>query len=136
MKQRWIFVTLFVILIGGLTAAVIFGPRGDWGDRHDRAEVVRVVDEDGNTVADTGNTIIIERGHGFFPFGIFLIPLFFILIFGLFRRAWWGGRGNGYHGGPPSSQWLDDWHRRQHQDKESQAQDTQSQANDPDRPEA
>jgi hypothetical protein len=126
MNRRWIFVSLFVILVGGLTAAAIFGPRGDWGDRRDGVEVVRVVDENGATVANTGDTIVIEsgRGHGFFPFGIFLIPLFFFLVFGLFRRAWWGGRGDYYHGGPPSSQWLDEWHRKQHQEPQAEADDT------------
>ena len=37
-----------------------------------------------------------RRVVGFFPFGIFLFPLFFFLIFGLLRAAFWGRRWRGY----------------------------------------
>jgi hypothetical protein len=35
-------------------------------------------------------------GYGFFPFGIFLFPLFFFLVFGLMRAAFWGRRWGGH----------------------------------------
>jgi hypothetical protein len=61
-------------------------------------------------------------GWGFFPFGLFLFPLFFFAVFALFRGALWG-RWHGHdhpHDGP--GPWTDkgpgrfeDWHRRQHE---------------------
>lgn len=67
---------------------------------------------------------------GFFPFGFFLFPLFFIGVFVLLRGAFWrGGWGHNDHhdhhgpwgrgpGGPMGSSGRDafeDWHRRQHE---------------------
>lgn len=59
---------------------------------------------------------------GFFPFGLFLFPLFFIGVFVLLRGAFWrGGPGHRDHhgpwGGPMGTGGRDafeDWHRRQH----------------------
>ena len=63
---------------------------------------------------------------GFFPFGLFLFPLFFIAVLALMRGAFW--RGGGHHdnhglsgrgpGGPMGTSGRDafeDWHRRQHE---------------------
>lgn len=64
---------------------------------------------------------------GFFPFGLFLFPLFFIGVFVLLRGAFWRG-GWGHHdhhgpwgGGPMGTGGRDafeDWHRRQHEPRE------------------
>jgi hypothetical protein len=63
---------------------------------------------------------------GFFPFGFFLFPLFFIGVFVLLRGAFWRG-GWGHHdhhgpwerlGGPMGTggrDAIEDWHRRQHE---------------------
>jgi hypothetical protein len=63
---------------------------------------------------------------GFFPFGLFLFPLFFIGVFVLLRGVFWRGGGHHDHhgpwghgsGGPIGSGGRDafeDWHRRQHE---------------------
>ena len=64
---------------------------------------------------------------GFFPFGLFLFPLFFIALFsvigGAFRRGPWGGPGHHGHGGPWASEEgrarfeerANEWHTRQHE---------------------
>jgi hypothetical protein len=61
-------------------------------------------------------------GWGFFPFGIFLFPLFFFAVFALLRGAFWGRRWGGHdhpHKGPgwsgdgPSR--FEEWHKRQHE---------------------
>lgn len=62
---------------------------------------------------------VIDRGPIFFPFGLFLFPLFIFGIFALMRGAFWRRRGgSGHHGpggwtkgGPPM---FEEWHRRQH----------------------
>ena len=64
---------------------------------------------------------------GFFPFGLFLFPLFFIGVFVLLRGAFWRG-GWGHHdhhgpwgGGPMGTGGRDafeEWHRRQHEPRE------------------
>ena len=81
--------------------------------------------------AATGGQVVrvIGPGWGFFPFGIFLFPLFFFLIFGLMRVAFFGRRWHGYgpggwdkdhdHGGRTAR--FEDWHRRQHEQPANQA---------------
>jgi hypothetical protein len=61
-------------------------------------------------------------GYGFFPFGIFLFPLFFFLVFGLLRAAFWGRRWGGHdhpHKGPgpwgEGSSRFEEMHRRLHE---------------------
>jgi hypothetical protein len=66
------------------------------------------------------------HAFGFFPFGLLLFPLFFILVFGLFRGAFWRGGwgGHDHHGpwghgsggpiGPGKREVFEDWHRHQH----------------------
>src|SRR5436309_16059989 len=53
--------------------------------------------------AATGGQVVrvIGPGWGFFPFGIFLLPLFFFLIFGLLRVPFFGRRWHGH--GPGGS---------------------------------
>ena len=66
-------------------------------------------------------------GFGFFPFGLFLFPLVFILLFAGLRfamggRRRWGGPGwgdgpsggHGPWGGDPRSK-IEEWHRREHE---------------------
>jgi hypothetical protein len=120
MRTRWIVGALvLLVLAGGVIAAAIWGPNGGWDDRHDRVEVVRVVDEDGTTTTTDGNTVVIARERGFFPFGLFLFPLGFLFVILLFKFLFWGPRGGGPWRGEPSSQWLDEWHRRQHADSQT-----------------
>jgi hypothetical protein len=63
---------------------------------------------------------------GFFPFGLFLFPLFFIGVFVLLRGAFWrvGWGHHDHHGqwerpggpmGPGGRDAFEDWHRRQHE---------------------
>ena len=66
-------------------------------------------------------------GHGFFPFGFFLFPLFIIGTIFFVSRAFRGPRGPwGHDRGPGYGPWSDegrarfedragDWHRRQHE---------------------
>lgn len=108
---RWIVIAVLAVVVAvGLGA--YFGD-GDWGDgdgwRRADSQVVTTTD---------GQTIVVERNRHFFPFFIF-IPL---LIFGLFWAFGpWRYWGNGRRGGGPGDQsfgewqrWLDEWHRRQH----------------------
>ena len=121
--------TVLAVLIVGFFSAIWFWGDDDWGpDRH--TEVARVVTVDG---VETGNTIVIERdGHrgGFFPFGLFLVPLvvigFFALMRAIFWRPWHPGGPGGFgasrmYGGPYGGDdsrgtppWFAEWHRREH----------------------
>jgi hypothetical protein len=117
MSRRTIFAGLAVLAITALTLVAIFGPDRNWDRTHSAVEVVRVVDDQGNLVSGA-NTIIIERGGpGFFPFGIFLIPLGILFFIGVLRLVM-GGRpfgGPGAWGGDREAR-LAEWHRRQHED--------------------
>ena len=65
-------------------------------------------------------------GFGFFPLGLFLFPLFLILLFAGVRAAMggrrrlggsgWGGPGGGHGpwGGDPRGK-IEEWHRSQHE---------------------
>ena len=123
-RQRWIFGTLLVLLIGGIAAAVAWGGDGDRnGWRDDRVQVVWVA-EDGTTTT-TGETIVIEGDRPFFfPFGLLIFPLVLFLFFGLLRGFFWGGpgRGPGWRGRyDPDA--LNEWHRRQHEGEPTNAND-------------
>jgi hypothetical protein len=110
--RGWIFVAILALLVaGGIATAIVVG---DGWDRH-HAEVTRVVGANGE------ETIVIRDGRPFFfPFGIFLVPLVFLLFFGLMRAFFWRGRWGGgpwNSGGGPGNgapRWFDDWHRRAH----------------------
>ncbi len=133
MRRQIIFGTLFVLAIGSIVAAIIWGPDRDWDrTRGDRVEIVRVADDGtgSGTTAGTGEVIVIEGNRPFFfPFGLLLFPLVIFLLFGLFRGAFFGS--GGPRGGPNrfgnggSPAWLDEWHRRQHHG-DRQASDTPS----------
>ena len=73
-------------------------------------------------------TVVGDRyGHGFFPFGFFLFPLFIIGTFLPIGKAFRGPRGHwGHDHGPGYGPWSEegrarfedkagDWHRRQHE---------------------
>ena len=112
MSRRSIFAGLAALAIVAFTLVAIFGPARD---RHSNTvEVIQAVDDQGQPVAGA-STIIIERGgHGFFPVGIFFIPLgilFFFAVLRLFRGPRFGGPGP-WHGN--REEWLNEWHRRQH----------------------
>ena len=85
------------------------------------------------SVATTGGATVVYPGWGFgFPFfGFIFAILFFVLIFGLIRRAAWGGhRGYGAGGWGPRGGWegrsmppmademLERWHRQKHGESE------------------
>jgi len=119
MSRRTIFAGLAVLAIAAFTLIAILGPDWDWDRNHSEVAVVKVVDDQGQPL-DGANTIIIERGGpGFFPFGIFFIPLGILFFFGVLR-LFFGPRfgGPGPWGGP-RDEWLNEWHRRQHEDRES-----------------
>ena len=115
MNRRWLFGALaLLVLAGGVIAVALWGPDRDWNDRHDGIEVVRVVDEDGTTSTGDGDTVVIVRDRGFFPFGLLFFPLAILFFIFVARFLFGGPRGGGPWRGEPSAQWLDEWHRRQH----------------------
>ncbi len=118
MKRPWLFAALFLITLGTIAALAVWGPDRDWDRGDNRFETVQVVDADGNAVAG-GSTIIIDRDRHGFPFGLLFIPLFIILLIGVFRGGFRnpggpGGRGPWNGDADRRAQWLDDWHARQH----------------------
>ena len=119
MSRRSIFAGLAALAIIAFALVAIFGPDRDWDRNHRSVEVVQVVDDQGQPL-DGANTVIIDRGGpGFFPFGIFFIPLGILFFFGVLR-LFFGPRFGGP--GPWRGQredWLNDWHRRQHEDTEA-----------------
>lgn len=106
MNRRWLFVTLFILTLGAITAAIYWAPDRDWERRDNRVEVVQAVDPDGNAI-EGGATIIVERDRHGFPFGLLLIPLILLLVFGFMRRGPWGPPGDG-----DRARWLEEWHER------------------------
>jgi hypothetical protein len=81
--------------------------------------------------ADGGRIVrVVGPEEGFFPFGLFLFPLFFFLVLflarGLFWRRRWYGNGSwgpDHHGGPgPWSKggpaMFEEWHRHQHESQQ------------------
>ncbi len=116
MKRPWIFVGLFLVTLATIATIAFWGPDRNW-DRDGRGvEVVQMVDPEGNAIEGTA-TVVVERGHRGFPFGLLLIPLVLVLVFGLLRGGF-RGPGNGGPWGPDGNnraQWLDEWHARQHQ---------------------
>ena len=117
MKRQWIIAGLFLIALGTISVIAFWAPERDWDRGENRVEVVQAVDPEGNAL-EGGATIVVERGHRGFPFGLLLIPLAFILLFGLLRGGFRGPGGGGPWGpdGDRHSRWLDDWHARQHQE--------------------
>ncbi len=127
MSRRSVFFTLAVLAIGTFTAIAIWGPDRDWGPPDREVQVVHLVDDQGNTI-EGANTVIVERGHRGFPFGIFFIPLIILFTIGVARFVFGGPRFRGPcgPGGPDRTQWMEDWHRRQHADMASSTESTSS----------
>jgi hypothetical protein len=111
MRRGWAIGALLVVILGGVTIGVgayHAGVQHGLAQATNASQVVRVVG---------------PGRYGFFPFGLFLFPLFFILVFGLFRAAFWGRRWGGSdhgHWGPgfePEGRRaaLDEWHRQKHE---------------------
>lgn len=108
MNRRWIFVGLFILTLGTITAIAFWNPDRDWDRRDRQVEVVQVTGAGGNAL-ESEATIVIDRGGHGFPFGLLLIPLALFLIFGFLRGGPWRPSGGGHN------HWLDEWHTRQHQ---------------------
>jgi len=125
MKRPWILVGLFLITLGTIAAIAFWAPDREW-DRDGRGvDVVQVVDAEGNAI-DGGATVIVERDHRGFPFGLLFIPLILLIVFGLWRSGFRGPRWGGPWGpgGDRGERWLDEWHARQHQELEQRAPST------------
>ena len=60
-------------------------------------------------------TVRYYHGHGFFPFGLILLPLFIFGFFALMKGAFWGGRwgGPGHHGDRHAR--IEEYHRELHE---------------------
>jgi hypothetical protein len=117
MRRQWIFGGIVLLIIAAIGAAIYFGdPPDRWND-HETVRVVQV-DDNGNTTPGEGDTIIVERdGRGFFPFfPLFPIIAFLLIFFAIRAFAFRGGPPNDWRRGGPDQQWLEEWHRRQHQE--------------------
>jgi hypothetical protein len=114
--QRRMLITVALVLVALMVAAAI-------GTYAYRAGVARGL-EDSGKLAAPGTAVPYPYYYGpfwhpwpFFGFG-FLFPLLFLfLLFGVLRRAFWGGRwrgacGAGASGVPPR---FEEWHRRAHE---------------------
>jgi hypothetical protein len=102
---------LVAVALVGIGIGIGTSVDGNWGP-HDA-----VVVSGGSDATDAGQTIVVADGHYghgffFFPFGLLFLALFLFLIFSLFRR----GRGGPWKGSGGGPQWLEDWHRRAHED--------------------
>ena len=87
------------------------------------------IDEGIRRGAEAGQVVEVvgaRYGHGFFPFGFFLFPLFIIGTIFLVGRAFRGPRGWGHDHGHGYGPWSEEgrarfedkageWHRRQHE---------------------
>lgn len=114
-RRSTVFASLAVLAIAAFVAVGIWGPDRSW-DRGDRqVEVVRVVDDQGNTI-EGANTIIIDSGRHGPPFGFLFFPLGILLVVGFVAFLRGGPRRGGPCGpvGYGRAEWLDEWHRRQH----------------------
>jgi hypothetical protein len=106
-RARWILVVLLLVL-GGVAVGV---GAYNAGVSH------------GLTQAGHASQIVRVVGprDGFFPFGFFLVPLFFFGILFLIRAAFWGRWHGGHPHAGPGGRWegrgqaIEDWHRRQHE---------------------
>ena len=113
------------VIVGVLLAGALLGAgiaigassNGDWGRGHDAV----VVHGTGSGATD-GQTIVVSDDHWggpgffFFPFGLIFFLLFLFFVASAFR----GGRRSGSWGhGDHRSAWLDDWHRRAHEQPET-----------------
>ena len=118
--RRWSWIgVLLLVIAGGVLVGVSAYNAGVTHGLEQTGRVVQVV-RDG-------------RGYGYFPFGLFLFPLFFIGVFLMIRGAFWSRRWTGHgdhshgpggygpgrwgpgpwgHGGPQA---FEEWHRNQHE---------------------
>jgi hypothetical protein len=112
-RWMWIGVLLLVILGGAIIGVSAYN-----------AGVTHGLEQTGRAV----EVVRVGPGYGYFPFGLFLFPLFFIGLFLLIRGAFWSRRWAGrdaHHYGPGgwgAGPWgqrgpekLEEWHRHQHE---------------------
>lgn len=119
MSRRTLFASLTVLAIAAFVAVGIWGPDRSWDRDNRQVEVVQLVDDQGNAV-EGASTVIIDRDRHGPPFGFLFFPLGILLVVGaVFAIRGGPGRrgpcGPGGVGGPHQAQWLDEWHRRQHE---------------------
>jgi hypothetical protein len=120
MRRAWAIAVLLLVILAGVAigiGAYHAGVNHGLTEAREGGQIIRVVGP--------------GYGFGFAPLGLFLFPLFFFLIFGLFRAAFWGRRwgrpgdgpwGGSNHGHGGAGQWaggrqamFDEWHKRQHE---------------------
>ena len=117
MVKRVIVGSLVALALVGAGIAIGASTDGDWGRGHDAV----VVTGGASGATDAGQTIVVSDGHWgpgffFFPFGLLFFFLFFFLVASFFRRGRRGGFGHRGDGGPA---WLEEWHRRAHEQRDS-----------------
>ena len=102
---RWLIVGL-IALVAVIGLGAYFGDGKDWGPDRE-AQVI---------TTDGGETIVIERDRGSFPFPFLFIPF---LAIGLFWFLGSRRRGNGSGPWGSNQDWLRDWHEREHREMAS-----------------
>ena len=117
MIKRVIVGSLVALALVGAGIAIGASTNGDWGRGHDAV----VVSGGASGATDAGQTIVVSDGHWgpgffFFPFGLLFFFLFFFLVASFFRGGRRGGFGRRGDGGPA---WLEEWHRRAHEQRDS-----------------
>ena len=117
MIKRVIVGSLVALALVGAGIAIGASTNGDWGRGHDAV----VVSGGASGATTAGQTIVVSDGHWgpgffFFPFGLLFFFLFFFLVASFCRRGRRGGFGHRGDGGPA---WLEEWHRRAHEQRDS-----------------
>jgi hypothetical protein len=112
MVPRRIVVAIAVAVLAAVALAAV-------GTSAYQAGLARGLADSGKLASEAGRYVYPYPGpfwfHGpFFGFGFLFPLLFLVLVFGLFRRPYWGRGCGGWRGGPPPG--FDEWHRRAHEE--------------------